>query len=73
MFRDFVEHLLRQKHCFACKHFKSNFSRYSSFDFGICLKSHISMPYEKGWCGGLWFEPCNDVAKVASEYNTKNK
>ena len=65
MIRDFIEHILRQKHCFACKHFKSNFSRYSTFDRGVCLKSYAYAPYEKAWCKGLWFEPCEKVKKIA--------
>ncbi len=64
MFRSFIEHLLREKHCFACKHFKSNYSRYLTFDYGICLKTHTFAPYEKGWCKGKLFEACKEAIKV---------
>lgn len=64
MFRDFIDHLIRQKHCFACKHFKSAFSRYSTFDYGVCEKTHVVAPVSEKYCRGTSFELDYSAKKV---------
>ena len=58
MLRDFVEYMITVRHCFSCKHFRSNFNRYNSFDYGTCDKLGKYHPQQshQGECGGKEYE-----------------
>ena len=65
MLRDFMEYMITVRHCFSCKHFKSNFNRYNSFDYGTCNKLAKYYPYEKqdSGCNGKEYQ-------IDKEWNT---
>lgn len=68
MFVELVDHLIRNKHCFVCKHFKSMFSRYTTFDYGTCMKQNQYNPFTKeNYCNGKSFEPCEIAYKSSSQ------
>lgn len=57
LLKEFLEHLVRQKSCFVCKHFKSTYSRYNTFDFGTCLVTYKYAPNQMDhYCKGKYFD-----------------
>jgi len=58
MLRDFIEYMIAVRHCFSCKHFRGNFNRYNSFDYGTCDKLGKYYPHQnqQGECRGEKYE-----------------
>ncbi len=69
MLRDFIEYMIAVRHCFSCKHFRSNFNRYANYDFGVCDKLGKYKPYEKveGECGGKEYQISDEWKKLVEE------
>ncbi len=57
--------LHQQKHCWSCKHFKSVFNRYNTFDFGICLKLgvHDPLKHYREKCKGQYYQTVESQIK----------
>ncbi len=70
MFIDFLQHLVKNKHCISCRWYKCNYSRYNTFDFGTCEKTFTYAPLTNH-CQGKYYEQDKTVEHLVKELESK--